>query len=165
MDDALAVLLLPARLEGFEHETQARGLLSIPRVIALEPARVRTPRFLREGAVARQAARIRLPGELRALVLYHPAQYPLARALLGRHERAELWYVAAGGGTLKDEELESFDRLARERAAGLLAATAHIDDEPLRLRLQELEVISRRPFVPAARFAGMLTPKGPRGRG
>lgn len=165
MDDALALLLLPASLEGFEHEAQARGLLSIPRVIALEPARVRTPRFLREGAAARQAARIRLPGELRVVVLYHPAQYPLARALLGRHGRAELWYAASDRPAIDDPELESFDQLARERAAGLLVTAPDMDEEPLRRRLQELEVISRRPFVPAARFAGALAAKGPRGRG
>ncbi len=94
MDEPLAALLLPARLESFELEAHARDLLAIPRVIALEPSRVRTPRFMREATTARQAARLRLPGRLRLLVLYHPAQYPLARALSSQHEDAELWYVA-----------------------------------------------------------------------
>ena len=56
-DDPLAVLLLPGRLEGLELEAHARDLLSIPRVVALEPSRVRPPRFLRAGfpAVTRRA--------------------------------------------------------------------------------------------------------------
>jgi hypothetical protein len=165
MADALAILLLPSPLEGFEHAAQARGLLSIPRVIALEPSRVRGPRFLRDGAAARQAARIRLPGELRAVVLYGPAQYPLARALCGRHQRAELWYVAPDLDTVDDQELLTFDHLARERAMGSLHSVGGIDDEPLRLRLQELEVISGRAFVPSARFGRTFTGKGSRGSG
>ena len=40
-----------------------------------------------------QARRLRFPGEPRVFVLYRPRQYPLARALLGVHEPAELWYV------------------------------------------------------------------------
>lgn len=164
MADALAIVLLPGPLEGFAHEAQARSLLSIPRVIALEPSPVRTPRFLREGAVARQAARIQLPGELRAVVLYHPAQYPLARALGGRHHRAELWYVAPDLDTIDGDELLTFDQLARERAAGILLSVQGLDDEPLRVRLQELEVISPRAFLPSARFAGKFTSKGSRGR-
>jgi hypothetical protein len=164
MDDALAVLLLPGPLEGFEHQPQVRSLLAIPRVIALEPSRVRTPRFLREGTVARQAARIQLPGELRAVILYHPAQYPLARALLGRHQQSELWYVAPDLDTIDGDELLTFDQLARQRAAGILLSVQGIDDEPLRVRLAELEVISPLAFLPSARFAGMFTSKGSRGR-
>jgi hypothetical protein len=164
MADALAIVLLPGPLETFEHETQARSLLSIPRVIGLEPSRVRTPRFLREGAVARQAARIQLPGDLRAVILYHPAQYPLARALLGRHQGAELWYVAPDLDTVDGDELLTFDQLARERATGILHSVQGIDDEPLRLRLQALEVISARAFLPSARFARMFASKGSRDR-
>ncbi len=85
MDEPLAVLLLPARLEAFEFESHARALLKIPRVIALEPGRARTPKFLRDHAPVRQAKRLKLPGVPRLLVLYHPIQYPLARALLGRY--------------------------------------------------------------------------------
>jgi hypothetical protein len=164
MADALAIVLLPGRLETFEHQAQAKSLLAIPRVIALEPSRVRTPRFLREGTVARQAARIQLPGELRAVILYHPAQYPLARALLGRHQRSELWYVAPDLDTIDGDELLTFDQLARERAAGILLLVQGVDDEPLRVRLQELEVISPRAFLPSARFARTFTGKGSRDR-
>jgi hypothetical protein len=165
MDEALALMLLPAALEGAEHEVQARELLSIPRVIALEPARVRTPRFLREGTVARQAARIRLSGELRVVILYHPAQYPLARALCGRHERAELWYIAPEPATIGDEELRSFDELARERASGVIENSGTAGDEPLRARLRELEVINPHAYMPSARFARSRPGKGSGGRG
>jgi glycosyltransferase involved in cell wall biosynthesis len=35
---------------------------------------------------------MKLPGEPRAIVIFHPLQYPLARALIARHPDAELWY-------------------------------------------------------------------------
>lgn len=160
MSEPLAVLLLPARLEEFELAGHARELLAIPRVIALEPGRFRTPRFLREAAAERGARRLRLPGEPRLLVLYHPYQYPLARALSARYEKAELWYVRPDlgqiGGDDSGDELADLDRLARERAtdARVVSHTVPHDElrELLRLRLVELEVISHRPFVPGARI-------------
>jgi hypothetical protein len=159
VDEPLAVLVLPSQLERFTLGAHARQLLAIPRVVALEPARVRTPRFMREAAAARQASRLRWPGALRLLVLYHPAQYPLARALGARHEEAELWYVPPDRGDLTAEgsadaaELLSFDELARERATARLEVSGQdVDDQSLRLRLRELEVISSRPFIREGRF-------------
>ena len=157
MDEPLAVLVLPHRLEGFALEAHARELLAIPRVIALEPSRFRTPRFMREAAALRQASRLRMPGVLRLLVLYHPAQYPLVRALTGRHEQAELWYVPPDRAELiagpEPEELESFDELARERARGVVDVfDQEVADEGLRVRLRELDVISPRPFLPGTRI-------------
>src|SRR3977135_3502135 len=61
-EESIAVLLLPSKLEGFEREAPARGLLSIPRVIALEPSRFRTPRPLRNAVGIRQAPPPPLPG-------------------------------------------------------------------------------------------------------
>jgi hypothetical protein len=159
MDDSLAVLLLPGKLEGLVLEGHARDLLSIPRVVALEPSRVRPPRFLRDATSLRQARRLRFPGRLRLLVLYHPAQYPLARALCARHEDLELWYIPPGREALEaaDEahtrELLAFDELARERARQVLTATegGGVDDAPLRARLRELDVISPRAFIPGGR--------------
>lgn len=165
MEDALAVLLLPSRLEEFAREAQARDLLAIPRVVALEPGRVRPPRFMRDAASLRQARRLRLPGRLRLALLYDPAQYPLARALLAHHEQLELWYAPAGdespvavarseAADLREaEERREFDQLAREHAAGLLepAADGSVDNEPLRVRLRELEVINPRAFVAGMR--------------
>lgn len=162
MDEPLGVLLLSSKLEGFALEAHARGLLSIPRVIALEPARVRTPRFLIDAAAARQARKLRFPGKPRLLVLYHPAQYPLARALLAHYEQAELWYVRTDPQALgaldpaRDPDLLDFDELAREHAATTLAVdeASGVSDESLRLRLRELEVISARPFIPEGRVTG-----------
>lgn len=165
MEDALAALLLPSRLEEFARQAHARDLLSIPRVVALEPGRLRPPRFMRDAACLRQARRLRLPGQLRLALLYDPAQYPLARGLLAYHQQLELWYAPPAGETPRPtpqseaaelregEELREFDQLAREHAVGLLEAAADgsLDDMPLRLRLQELEVISPRAFVAGAR--------------
>jgi hypothetical protein len=157
-DDPLAVLLLPGRLEGLALEAHMRDLLSIPRVVALEPSRVRPHRLLREAALLRQGRRLRFPGRVRLLVLYHPAQYPLARALCARHENPELWYIPPGRGALETadqpraRELLDFDELARERATQVLTATeGGVDDAPLRARLRELDVISPRAFIPGAR--------------
>lgn len=156
-DDVLAVLLLPGPLEGFAREDHARGLLSIPRVVVLEPSRMRPPRFLRDGISLRQARRLRLPGRLGLLVLYHPAQYPLARALCARYQ-VELWYIPPEPEHMEaaDEahtrELAAFDVLARERATQVVEASAdHVDDESLRVRLRELGVINPRAFLPGAR--------------
>ncbi len=161
MTEPLALLLLPRRLEDFELEGHARGLLNIPRVIALEPSRKQTPRLLRDTISVRQAKRLRLPGEPRVLVLYRPAQYPLARALMGRYGGSELWYLRADPETLRGEgpysrdELLELDELARERAVrspliGVEAVESEVDEE-LCLRLHELEIISARVFVPGGR--------------
>ena len=157
-DDPLAVLLLPGSLEGLALEAHARDLLSIPRVVALEPSRVRPGRSLREAVSLRQAHRLRFPGRPRLLVLYHPAQYPLARALCARHEDLELWYIPPGRTALETpdqsrvDELLVLDELARERATQVLTAAGGIvDSGPLRARLRELDVINPHAFIPGAR--------------
>jgi hypothetical protein len=165
-DDSLGVLLLPSKLEGFELEAHARGLLSIPRVIALEPSRFRTPRLMRNAVGVRQARRLAFPGRPRMLVLYHPAQYPLARALLSQDDELELWYLplvdeaslAASG------ELREFDQLAREHASQIVAVDggAEVPDADLRQRLVELDVINSRAFVPVARSRKQREPYGRR---
>ena len=156
--DSLAVLLLPGKLEGIALEAHARDLLSIPRVVALEPPRIRPARALRDAVSVRQARRLRFPGQPRLLLLYHPAQYPLARALCARHEDLELWYIPPGRGALETadqthaDELLVLDELARERATQVLTAAAGIvDSGPLRARLRELDVISPYAFIPRAR--------------
>jgi hypothetical protein len=151
-DDSLAVLLLPGSLEGFARERHARDLLAIPRVVALEASRWRTPGFLRDGVCQRQARRLRFPGRLRLLVLYQPAQYPLARALCARYEDLELWYLPPGRQVLKAVDDVTLDQLARERAAQVLeGSAAGVDDGTLRARLRELGVISPRAFLPSAK--------------
>lgn len=155
-EDSLALLLLRGPLEGFELEEHARSLLSIPRVIALEATRARAPRVLREGAALRQARRLRFPGRVRLLVLYHPAQYALARGLRDRHD-AELWYVEPhpedAWVSAEDPELQEADALARQRAAALLPRidATTVRDDALRVRLRELDVINPYAFVPTDR--------------
>lgn len=156
----MAILLLPGPLEGFEREEHARSLLAIPRVVALEASRRRTPGWLRNALPMRQARRLRLPGELRLVVLYHPAQYALARALCAHHDGAELWYLPPDRSTVtgrnpeETQELLVADSLARDRSTNTLTETpaANSFDDALRVRLHELDVISARAFFPEARF-------------
>lgn len=156
-EEPLALLLLPSELEQFELQGHARDLLQIPRVIALEPSRRRAPRWLRDTVPARQARRLKLPGKPRLIVLYHPSQYPLARALCARHQDAELWYVRPDPASIVAErtfslaDLQELDQLAGDRAA-LDQPSAGVAGEPLRIRLRELEIASNRPFVPGARI-------------
>jgi hypothetical protein len=109
--------------------------------------------------IIRQARRLRFPGQPRVLVLFHPRQYRLARALSARHE-GEIWYVTGGPFEPlefegEDTDLRLFDQRAHEVAAGLVVATGsqspRVDNQPLRSRLMELEIISSKPFVPGAR--------------
>jgi hypothetical protein len=92
------VLLLPRELESFILRDQAEDLLTAPGVVAVEPARVpygaylRLPASVADGLAATQARRLRLPGAPRAIVIFHPLQYPLARGLIAQHRDAELWY-------------------------------------------------------------------------
>jgi hypothetical protein len=160
VEEALGLLLLPASLEQFELQEQARSLLRIPRVLALEPSRFRTPRFLRDAAPMRQAKRLKLPGRPRLVVLFHPIQYPLARALIGRHSDSEMWYLRPPWEALVEregylrEELLELDELAADRATRILPVGAQLDAsiEQLRARMLELEIISPRPFVPGGRI-------------
>jgi hypothetical protein len=98
--DPRALLLLPRPLEGFILADQARDLLRADGVSAADPPAVpygavaRLPRRLRD-RVARVTARrlLRtLPGDLRAVAIFHPVQWPLAQALLAERPQAELWY-------------------------------------------------------------------------
>jgi hypothetical protein len=163
-DEPLGLLLLPCTLEQFELEQHARGLLRIPRVIALEPGRFRTPSFMRDAAALRQAKRLKLPGIPRLVVLYHPIQYPLARALCGRYGEVELWYVRpdpdslrAEGGYSREDQLE-LDELAVERATRPVALGAAevlaAQTASLRDRMSELGIISPRAFLPGGRVRG-----------
>ncbi len=159
-EDSLAILLLPGPLEGFEREAHARNLLAIPRVLALEASKRRTPAWLRNSLPMRQARRLRLPGRLRLVVLYHPAQYPLARSLCAHHDGAELWYLppqraeVKGRTSEETQELLVADSLARDRSTRTMTTTPGGDsyDDELRVRLHELDVINARAFFPEARF-------------
>jgi hypothetical protein len=153
--EPLGLLLLPSALERFERAEHARRLLAIPRVVALEPPPMRVPGWMRDAIPARQVRRLKLPGEPRLIVLYDPAQYPLARGLCARYEHAELWYLSTHIGEAEGEERAELDQLAKARATashdvtepeGLAGA-----EEMLWIRLRALEIISHRPFVPGGR--------------
>lgn len=152
LQEPLAILLLPAKLEQFELVEHARRLLEIPRVVALEPGRFRTPSWFRDHAPVRQVKRLRFPGVPRVVVLYHPRQYPLVRALLARYEQSELWYLRIDAAA----ELPELDDLAQTRAEDVHRIqepeARSAAEEALRLRLHELGIISQRPFVPGGRI-------------
>ena len=99
-DPARVLLLLPRALEGFILADQARDLLRADGVVAADPPRVpygavaRLPGALRDRVTRRTARRLlrALKGDLRAVAIFHPVQWPLARALLAECPAAELWY-------------------------------------------------------------------------
>ncbi len=126
----LCVLLLPRMLEQFILRDQAEDLLTAPGVIAIEPARVpygaylRVPSPVADGLAATQARRLRLPGTPAAIVIFHPLQYPLARALISEHPDCELWYwrwdryeVAYDANKRKRERLQELHDHAVHRAS------------------------------------------------
>ena len=100
MPDPRALLLLPRPLEGFILADQARDLLRAERVVAADPPRIpygavaRLPAPLRDRVARRTARRLlrALKGDLRAVAIFHPVQWPLACALLAERPDAELWY-------------------------------------------------------------------------
>ncbi len=131
----ICVLLLPRELESFILREQAEDLLRAPRVVAVDPPRIRYGAFARlpeaagDTLAARQAKRLvralrRSHGEPRVVVLYHPLQYQLARAILALCPGCELWYCrwdryerAYDAGPARREQLERLHELAAQRAA------------------------------------------------
>jgi hypothetical protein len=107
-DVALAVLLLPAKLERSSERERIEALLEAPGAVAVEPAAIgygatgSLPGLMRQRVAAGQARRMRLPGHPRAIVVFDVGQYPLALALLAEYPEAELWY---GGG--REGELQA----------------------------------------------------------
>lgn len=80
----LCVLLLPRPVE--EMGAPVEELLAAPGVAAVEPPRLTAAVF-----AGIQARRLKLPGFPRAIAVFDPQQYPLARALRALHPDAELW--------------------------------------------------------------------------
>jgi hypothetical protein len=146
-DRALCLLLLPQSLETFELRERAQDLLTAPGVAAVDPPRLsysaaaRLGESFADGLAVVQARRLRLPGYPRALVVFDPLQYPLARALMGLHPDAELWYGPAPEreGTLHD--------LAAQRAVLRFERDdrpAHTQNLPLWERMEALGIESGR---------------------
>jgi hypothetical protein len=114
-DRPLCVLLLPRELERFILRDQAEDLLQATGVVALDPPKVpygalgRLPPLLGARIAAVQARRLvralrrtgaRHPlrgGTPRVVILFHPLQYPLARAIAALSSQesgreCEVWY-------------------------------------------------------------------------
>jgi hypothetical protein len=94
------LLLLPRPLRQFILRDQAQDLLRAPGVVAVEPGRIPYGVYGRApDAVAARLARAvarelvpRLDGEPRVVVIFHPFQEPLARAVIEQAPGCELWY-------------------------------------------------------------------------
>jgi hypothetical protein len=147
----LCVLLLPAELEQFALRERAEDLLQAPGVVAVDPARMsyrraaRLPAAIGDGLAAVQARRLRLPGYPRAVVIFAPQQYPLARALIGIHPDVELWYAETAPP--EAERPREWDALAAERAVlrfGTEPQPAHERNLPLWERMEALGIESGR---------------------
>jgi hypothetical protein len=99
----LCLLLLPRPLEGFILRDQAEDLLRADGVVAVDPPRVpygalaRVPHVVGEvlanGVAKRLVKALRRNGDRpKVIVIFHPVQVLLARAILARVEDCELWY-------------------------------------------------------------------------
>ena len=150
-DRPLCVLLLPVALEAFELRERAEDLLSAPGVVAVDPPRLsyaaaaRLGESFADALAVLQARRMRLPGFPRALAVFHPLQYPLARAVMGLHPDAELWYGALGEPPSEPER--ALHALAAERAALRFErgpGRAHTENLPLWERMEALGIASGR---------------------
>ena len=147
----LCLLLLPQPLERCAVRERAEDLLTAPGVAAVDPPRVtyaalaRFSEAVADGITAVQARRMRLPGHPRAMVVFHPEQYPLARAIRSVHPDAELWY-----GPYADPEgdrQETLNARAFERADLRFRHTrepAHEQNLPLWERMESLGIESGR---------------------
>ena len=147
----LCLLLLPAPLERSAVRERAEDLLSAPGVAAVDPPRIswagvaRMSEAVADGIAAVQARRIRLPGHPRAVVVFHPHQYPLARAIRGHHPDAELWYGPAAEPA--DEREQELNARAFERADLRFRhwdAPAYEQNLPLWERMEALGIASGR---------------------
>jgi hypothetical protein len=145
--EPLALLLLPRPLEGFILRDQAQDLLRAPGVVAADPPPVpygtvlRMPQAMAHLVVRRTARRLmrtlRRHGVPRVVVIFHPVQWPLARAVLELQPDAELWYWcwdrfdhAYDASPRRRARLAAYHEAAAQAAALTIAASG---------RLQELE--------------------------
>ena len=93
-EQALLLLLLPARLEAMETRERVEELLAAPGALAVEPPRVPLSLGLARAVARRQVKRMKLPGIPHAIAVFDTLQLPLAAALIERTPEAELWALA-----------------------------------------------------------------------
>ncbi len=141
----ICVLLLPRELERFILREQAEDLLRAPYVVAVDPPRMpygalgRMPRPAADALAASQARRLvrrlrRDLGEPAVVVIFHPLQYPLARAVVGLCPGAELWYGrwdryerAYDASPRLRRRLEELHGLAAERSSLTFVASVELE--------------------------------------
>ena len=137
----ICVLLLPEALERFARRSQADDLLRAQGVVAVDPPRLsyaalgRLPEVVGDVLAARQARRLvrtlrRHRGRPRAVVLFDPRQYALARAVVAEvGEPSELWYWRAEDDDPRaDPRAAELDALAARRAARIFAVPPPASD-------------------------------------
>jgi hypothetical protein len=141
----LALLLLPRKLEGFILRDQARDLLRAPGVVAADPPAVpygtvlRLPPAMAHVMAQRTAKRLLRAlsrhGRPRVVVIFHPVQWPLARAILDREEGTELWYWcwdrfdhAYDAKPGRRARLTAYHEAAAERADRIIAASVRLEE-------------------------------------
>ena len=164
----LVVLLLPRALERFILREQAEDLLTAPGVVAIEPGRIpygvmgrvppRTATRMARGQARRLLAR--LPGTPKAVVIFHPLQWPLAQELTTR-AGAELWY---GRWDRYEHAYDASPALrARLEALHEQAASASALTFVASTRLAELEEEAGRQATVVGLSAGSFPAPDPRG--
>jgi hypothetical protein len=107
--ESLCVLLLPRPLERFILRDQAEDLLRAVGVVAVDPPRLpygvygRVPEALASALGASAGRRLvralRARGAPRAVVIFHPLQYPVARAAVAAAGEAASCGTGAGTAT------------------------------------------------------------------
>ena len=141
-DDSMAILLLPGPLEGFEREAHARGLLRIPRVVALEASKRRTPAFLRNALPMRQArtqiqdllARLGIKADRINRPLEHMSRgmqqkVAIARAFLSAPILLLLDEPTTGLDPRSKQDVQTFVRELRDTHDATILLTTHDMDE------------------------------------
>jgi hypothetical protein len=93
----------------------------------------RMPRWLGDGLASAQAARLKVPGEPVAAMLFHPFQWPFARAVLSRWPGCQLWYglfdrtpAAPDAGRRTRARLEELHAEASARADLVFAVSSSL---------------------------------------